>query len=712
MMRLPRTPSPHANEALFAYMLRLSEANSYRSPRYLAYTANVPRTHWLRPYPSYPSTKLSPLIGGHEEALERMGYNTIVGNTVHSKLLDHDLGRHTTALMRLRVPALCVECVKEDGYIRAFWDLAAAVACPRHGRLAVERCQACDEPLTWYRPGLLTCLCNADIGGMTRSLADDLLIDLMRVLEAKIERRPLIECSVASPFPLRSFEAMPLYDLLRVIQVLGEAGEFGGSVGDKRNARGADAVGLAARLLLDWPRHLVGWLESVDRSHGLHVGTRVVSRIVTALFRRRPLSDGLQQLRDALSPVLRARRGAVDTIPSAAEGRRGQNENAKAGPGQSAFRVAVARLGIPPSTLNLLRSRGSYQSEVERRGRQPWRPAELEAFGQRLLALAAGRGVVTGGVKLKALLARKYRNAVVKAELVEAVLRGLLPVVGLDGDKPADLLLDSDAVGRWVREARLREGNGAITIAEAAREVDLNPAAIPAAISAGLLDTVVVDENTRVTLASADRFRERYISIVQLARRLNTSSSRLVRFVEGHGVRVIRLTRAGECDADQPIIPRDLESRVEALWAEEVVREAAEKKTRANPGPVRLEALAAYLKSMKARGKRLPDKSKIARACGFERNEFYMRPELARQLDLSREEQQQRAGQPCLEPIERLRAYLKNLSTAGGQIPLWGGKPKLLAIAAACGIDRSLFYKDPEARRLVNDLTHWQKDRR
>jgi hypothetical protein len=224
MIRLPRTPSPHANEALFAYMLRLSEANSYRSPRYLAYTANVPRTHWLLPYPSYPSKMLAPLIGGHEEALDRMGYNAIVGNTVHIKLLDHDLGRHATALMRLRMPALCVECVKVDGYIRAFWDLAAAVACPRHGRLAVEHCQTCDKPLTWYRPGLLTCRCNADIGVVTCSVADELLIDLMRVLEAKIERRPLIECRVACPFPLRSFEAMPLYDLLRVIQVLGEAG--------------------------------------------------------------------------------------------------------------------------------------------------------------------------------------------------------------------------------------------------------------------------------------------------------------------------------------------------------------------------------------------------------------------------------------------------------------------------------------------------------
>jgi hypothetical protein len=480
------------------------------------------------------------------------------------------------------------------------------------------------------------------------------------------------------------------------------AGGIGGSIGDKRNAHGADGVGLAARLLLDWPRHLVGWIESVDRSHGLRAGTRAVNRIVTALFRRRPISEGLRQLKDALSPALRARRGAVATIPPAAESRRVQKEGAAASPDQSTFRVAVAQLGIPPSTLNLLRSRGSYQSEVERRSRQPWRLAEMEAFGQRLLALAAGRGVVPGGVKLKALLARKYRNGIVKAELVEAVLQGVLPVVGLDGDKPADLLLESGAAARWVHEARLREGHGTVTIAEAACEIDLSPAALPAAIDAGLLDAMVVDENSRVTLASVDRFRERYIPLVQLARRLNTSSSRLVRFVERHGMQVIRLTRAGESDAEQPIMLRESQPRVEALWADKIAREAAKQKTRVNPGSVRSAALAAYLKSMKAKGRRLPNKSKIARACGFQRNEFYMRPELARQLDLAFEEQQRRAPHFHVEPIERLRAYLENLSAAGGQIPLWGGKPKLLAIAISCGIDRNLFYKNPEARLIVN----------
>jgi hypothetical protein len=170
-------------------------------------------------------------------------------------------------------------------------------------------------------------------------------------------------------------------------------------------------------------------------------------------------------------------------------------------------------------------------------------------------------------------------------------------------------------------------------------------------------------------------------------------------------MQVIRLTRAGECDAEQPIMLRESQSKVEALWAEEIAREAAEQKTRINPGPVRAATLAAYLKTMVAKGRRLPDKSKIARACGFQRNEFYMRPELARQLDLAREEQQLRAGQANLEPIERLRAYLRDLATSGGQIPLWGGKPKLQAIASACGIDRNIFYKDPKARLMVDNFT-------
>jgi len=668
---------------------------------YLARRANVPRTHWLRPYPSYPANLLAPLIGGYEEALERMGYTTVVGNAVHFKLLDHDLRRGVADLMRLKSPAVCVECVREEGHIGAFWDMAAAVACTRHGRLAVEACEACGKPLAWHRPGMLRCRCNADIGVMTGLRADETLLDLMTILEAKFEHRSVLQCQVANAFPLQNLEAMPLFDLLRLIHALGDAGRIGGSVSEKANAHSAEAVRFAAGTLLDWPRNFVNWIDAVASSHAAAVGERALNRIFNSLFRRKPLSDGLRPMADALSPVLHTRRAVKGTAKMAPENRNKSGPDAEAGQSQSALRMAVLRLGISAATLALLRSRGTYQSHVVRGQRQRWRPDELEAFGQRLTALAVGKNASVRAVKLEALLGRKFRNTRVKAEIVEAMLQGDLAVVGMDGARPADLLLDANAAEQWVHETRLREGQGAITMAETAAALDLNPPTIPAAISEGLLETVAGDA-TRVTRASIDQFRERYIPIVQLAHALDTSAAALVRFVERHGMPVIRLKRGGVSDAEQPIMRRESKAKVEALWAENQAQKDASRRPRVHPESERLAALAAYLVSMKVTGQALPrragnlDKSKIARACGFERNEFYVRPKLARLLDDAVLDEQKRVGVASLKPIELLRSYLEERAESGSALPRSWGRPNRQLIASACGFDRGEFYNTPE----------------
>ena len=207
---LSRTPAPRPDESLFAYLLRLSQANAYLTPRYIAYTANVARTHWMRPYPAYPAMDLAPLVGGHEVVLKRISYRTEVGHSIRYKLLDHELGRNQRGLLRLMAPAFCVECAKEEGYIRAFWDLAAAVACPRHRRPATHQCATCHQPLKWYRPGILRCQCSGDLVTPALAYIDALLVDLMKVLEAKIHRRPLAACVGAAQLPLSNLEEMRL----------------------------------------------------------------------------------------------------------------------------------------------------------------------------------------------------------------------------------------------------------------------------------------------------------------------------------------------------------------------------------------------------------------------------------------------------------------------------------------------------------------------
>jgi hypothetical protein len=224
MRLLPRTPAPYADETLFAYMLRLSEANCYPDPRYLAYAAGVDRTHWNRPYPSYPAAQLAPLVGLEDKIFERMGYRAVVGNSLRFKLLDHAMGLRAANVLRLERSAFCVQCVREDGYVRAFWDIGSAVACPRHSCWGIDRCSTCERSLTWYRPGLLKCRCNADLGKMEGGPVEQMLVDLMKVLKAKVEGSDIAAREIATDLPISLVEAMPLFDCLRVIEVLGDVG--------------------------------------------------------------------------------------------------------------------------------------------------------------------------------------------------------------------------------------------------------------------------------------------------------------------------------------------------------------------------------------------------------------------------------------------------------------------------------------------------------
>jgi hypothetical protein len=706
MRLLPRTPAPHPKEALFAYLLRLAEANCYPTPVYLAYAAGVSRTHWIRPYPSYPAQALAPLVSGDVEAFERLAYRSIVGNSMEFKLLDHNMGRWSGDVLRLMSPAICAECVREEGYISAFWDLAAAVACPRHARTAIERCQTCSKALGWYRPGLLKCRCNADICQMTGAAADEMVVSLMRLLDAKLERRSLLDCQVSGELPLNTFEAMPLFDFVRVIEVLGRIGEELVPRTDGTHLGRPDKVRRAANLLTQWPMRFQDWLVSLRSSHTQKAQARVLNRIDSVLFRRRTLSEGMVQLRRALSPVLStvaSRRSKVRPVK--------QTSGVVAPIVLTAIRIAGVQLGIPPQILAILRARGTYESKAEVGKRQKWRPEEIKAFGDRLLSMAGELAEPVAGLKLESLLALKFRNPAVKAEAVEAVLCGNLPVVGLSGTTPADLVLDAEIAGRWIREVRIREGGATYSMPEAATAIGVNLAAIPAAISAGLLKPILVGGLDRITVASVEEFLKVYVPVVSIARPLKTSVRRLVRFMDARSIKAIKLKRWGALQVEQPIVRREFQAEIEKLWLEEKAAAAAARKQRPDLEAQHMTTLSAFFQTVKDKGERLPsragrlDKSRIARACGFHRSEFDRRQSLAKMLKGALLEEQKRSSCGSLDEVDVLHSYIEECRRTGKDIPrTTTGKPNRRAIAAACGVSRGVFYRDVKAVRLIEEV--------
>jgi hypothetical protein len=335
----------------------------------------------------------------------------------------------------------------------------------------------------------------------------------------------------------------------------------------------------------------------------------------------------MRRLRETLNPMLAQVRCAASQENKGKAMARDIVRSKLVVPARATFRALAAQLGLHVETLKVLRARGTYESVVEVGKRQQWRSAEIAKFGERLLAMAGAMAEPATGTKLKSLLARKFRNPEVKAEAVEAVLSRELLVVGIAGHKPVDLVLDTEVAARWVREMRLREGDGTYSFPGAAAVIGLEMMAIPSAIRAGLLATVQVGDLTRVTGASVETFLATYLPVVLLADRLETTAIRLVRFIDGKGLQVLSLKRTGQ-RGEQAVLLRNLQPEVSRLWLEDKRRVADAHSPQVCPEPQRVAALVKYIEQMKKEGQPLPrrawhlDKSKIAQTCGFSRNEF------------------------------------------------------------------------------------------
>jgi TniQ len=70
-------------------------------------------------------------------------------------------GHRWMSVTALRVQALqiCPQCLREQGYCRAVWELAGCSICLHHGGGLLDRCPHCCRPLDWTRPAVDVCRC-------------------------------------------------------------------------------------------------------------------------------------------------------------------------------------------------------------------------------------------------------------------------------------------------------------------------------------------------------------------------------------------------------------------------------------------------------------------------------------------------------------------------------------------------------------------------
>lgn len=137
--------SPHVNESLNGYLLRLAEENFLDSPCSLLRLASV------RHKACYTDAELQLVeetLGLAEAALKSLsGFATVHGSLAQGKFL------------RTSSVPVCVHCLHEGGYIRQSWHHQLITACPEHHVLLMPMCPDCQDPLDLKRASVIHCRC-------------------------------------------------------------------------------------------------------------------------------------------------------------------------------------------------------------------------------------------------------------------------------------------------------------------------------------------------------------------------------------------------------------------------------------------------------------------------------------------------------------------------------------------------------------------------
>ncbi len=688
---LVRTPKPHATESLLGFVLRVSESNGYESPVYVFQLAQIPRR--MERAPGFPVERLAKILGQDPSDLRRIAYRAEETSGRPFKILDHFLGETLrSAPLRLRRPAFCPQCVADEGYIDAFWDLTVAVACPTHRCEVVRSCAACGQPLMWRRPALLTCSCGALLCDTTPRPPDRATFELMEIIKEKLHGRSAKSIPNTSHFPIEFLTDVPLESLLALVQALGAQALKARAVAP--DAEGSAVVNAAAEALADWPSGYHRLLSMLGRrflDEGSSAGGMATQfgPFYDAMFRWRAFSEhaaflrqeflefgqrywgnalihrklwrphnaeGTQRFVSKSEFVRRFRIGSTTlkrliadgmivskTIKAGADARVLIDIQSSQIPDDSTGiingRQAADRLGLPVDVLKYLREIQVFRSKPRRRGPiQSWHVDDVEAFRERALTLPLAQGYISGSetVPLKEVIQLKFRDTGAKADIVAAVFDGRLSLLGRSGGALGGLLLDKVQVDDFVLQKKRQIEGDSYSLPQCAAATGLCLDSVANALKAGLLDEREQGGRVRVTAVSVERFKSEYVPLAKIAKRLGSSTRRMRRICRNVGLPIVAVPREVH-PSPQPLLLRTDEQRLIALWWE--TKSQGRRYVRVDPATRYEKGLRTYLERLHANAERLPrragrpNKKAISKACNFRQHAFRSYPSLAKVLE-------------------------------------------------------------------------------
>ncbi|MBU3695428.1 TniQ family protein [Dechloromonas sp.] len=683
---LVRTPLHHPTESLLGYVLRLSETNGYETPWHVLSHAGIAQGAMLTA--GFPVDCLAKILGRAAQDLAGIAYSANVDGHREFRLLGHPLGSGlNTTPLRLNQPAICPQCIADHGFIDAFFDLRLAVACPHHRCELLTHCPTCSDPLSWFRPGLLTCKCGASLAEAPTAKVSDELADLMAIVWATLHRRQEALLNMQTHWPTHDLLGTPLRALALKLPDLG--GFQRRSMGHAAEAASpTELLDAAAKVLSNWPegfheflgrlssigddiqhtfgkRHklfnkrffsarpcgkdfiwlrnefvrygLDSWSEAVvdqkmlrnDQAGRRYVSKRELARLMNVS--QATLASWVKQGRIDLK-VIKANsqlRYVADTKDA-----RNQVPEHQDGAILDA-RKAAAYLGIPVSVLTRLKASGAFSVTHQAQQKKAFHQADLEKFKLLLGAVPVADTQTASDDSLislfQVLAEYRFHSSENKAEFVVAYLSGRVTAVQRHSGESKDIYFRKADVDTFVSNSRRQSAGGSYSFRDAAKRIGCDPIVMPKLIADGHLEAEVGREGSRISSERIEQFTSMYASICGLAREMNTSSNRLLRLCDMGAVPLMQVQR----NSGQPtsfVLRQDVET---------------------------LKRLAILHPARKPKA-----------------------------LDENR-------------TVATVRMYLAELRSLGEPLPRRGDKPHRLAIAKACGIDRGVFYRNEDALELI-----------
>lgn len=503
MHLLVRTPSPYLTESLFGFVLRISEKNGCETPWHILRMAGLQQGQMRAT--RFPLVHLAAILGKSPGELEHIANRVERMDSLHFKILGHSLGKSLKETpLRKKDLALCPHCVKEDGYIDAFWDLEFAVACPKHQCEVLRRCTDCGKNLRLFRPSMLMCQCGADLSKVLLAQIDNGLAELMGLVKAKLHGQSLFSVPNETGFPVQSLASIPFREFLMILGVLGEvqlkSREDGavnpplliaqGAVevlrqwpngyhqmlrrmGERVSGKNKNAGGLRKQFMSFYVSMFKNKIFGKDTiflkeefvKFGLTVweNATVDHKIMSDLsaeLRQRFLSKSAlarehQIWRTSMNRMLENGTLVTKTVVSGKSRRVVIDMEHSELPAISTAivtdREAAAKVGVPVSVLRHLRSVGLFEAKPRLTWESSWYVDDVDAFSEKVRAMVLELvELPEGGILLRDVMRLKLRDKVEKADIVVAVFDGRLKALGRLGIDLGTLVLERSSVDELV----------------------------------------------------------------------------------------------------------------------------------------------------------------------------------------------------------------------------------------------------------------------